>query len=96
MKTPSDRECLNFLPFALSLPSATQRLLGTPFEKTDTGYILNTLAKPQAVGIHTWITRDMGPTVLALFKQYKTRTEEINGQRFVLGVGQSTAEEYAN
>ena len=37
----------------------------------------------------------MGPTVLALFKQYKTRTEEINGQRFVLGVGQSTAEEYA-
>ncbi|KAL1730104.1 NmrA-like family-domain-containing protein [Schizophyllum commune] len=77
------------------LENTVRPLLGTPFEKTDTGYILNTLAKPHAIGIHTWITRDMGPAVLALFKQYKTRAEEINGQRFVLGVGQSTAEEYA-
>ncbi|KAI4522052.1 hypothetical protein GGG16DRAFT_102451 [Schizophyllum commune] len=77
------------------LENTVRPLLGTPFEKTDTGYILNTLAKPHAIGIHTWITHDMGPAVLALFEQYKTRAEEINGQRFVLGVGQSTAEEYA-
>ncbi|KAL1741175.1 hypothetical protein HDZ31DRAFT_46004 [Schizophyllum fasciatum] len=66
-----------------------------PLVKTERGYELPTLVLPGTRGVHTWIGRDMGPAVVALMTQYKTRASEIDGQRFVLGVGVSTTEEFA-
>ncbi|KAL1683470.1 hypothetical protein EV122DRAFT_273120 [Schizophyllum commune] len=66
-----------------------------PFSKTDTGYVMHLLGKPDMVLPWTWIDRDMGLTVTALMKQYDTRSFEIIGQTFVLGVARATAEEVA-
>ncbi|KAL1741208.1 hypothetical protein HDZ31DRAFT_45941, partial [Schizophyllum fasciatum] len=67
----------------------------SPLEKTDAGYVLHSLADRGAVCIHSWIGRDMGPAATALMSQYTTRSAEINGQTFVLGVARSSVEDYA-
>ncbi|KAL1729649.1 hypothetical protein EV714DRAFT_212619 [Schizophyllum commune] len=69
--------------------------LDCPFEETDTGYILNTREPEGCVIIQTWIGRDMGRTVVALFDQYKTRLDEIDKKMFVLGSQRATTEGFA-
>ncbi|KAL1705722.1 hypothetical protein EV121DRAFT_290242 [Schizophyllum commune] len=66
-----------------------------PFSKTDTGYVMHLMGKPDMVLPWTWIERDMGQAVTALMKQYDTRSSEIIAQTFVLGVARATAEEVA-
>ncbi|KAL1722679.1 hypothetical protein EV715DRAFT_287222 [Schizophyllum commune] len=66
-----------------------------PFSKTEHGYVMHLLGKPDMVLPWTWIDRDMGPAVTALIKQYDTRASEIIGKTFVLGVARATAEEVA-
>ncbi|KAL1730100.1 hypothetical protein EV714DRAFT_237017 [Schizophyllum commune] len=66
-----------------------------PFSKTDNGYVMHLLGKPNMVLPWTWINRDLGPAVMALMKQYNTRSSEIVRQTFVLGVARATAEEVA-
>ena len=43
----------------------------------------------------TWIGHDLGPAVTALFKNYETRKDEVQGQTFVLGVARATVKEMA-
>ncbi|TRM62041.1 hypothetical protein BD626DRAFT_499577 [Schizophyllum amplum] len=69
--------------------------LGQDWEKTDDGYVLPTFMRPNAPTVQTWIGHDMGPAVVALFKQYDTRAAEILGQTFVLGSARMTYEDFA-
>ncbi|KAL1678401.1 hypothetical protein EV122DRAFT_290338 [Schizophyllum commune] len=69
--------------------------LDCPFEKTDSGYILNTREPEGCVIIQTWIGRDMGRAVVALFTQFQTRLDEIDKKMFVLGSQRATTEEFA-
>ncbi|TRM61872.1 hypothetical protein BD626DRAFT_558441 [Schizophyllum amplum] len=69
--------------------------LGHSWEKTDNGYILPTIMRPNAPTVQTWIGHDMGPAVLALFKQCDSRASEILGQTFVLGSARMTYEDFA-
>ncbi|KAI4522542.1 NAD(P)-binding protein [Schizophyllum commune Tattone D] len=83
----SKEEGVRFLVFShVGLP---------PFSKTDTGYVMHLMGKPNMVLPWTWIDRDMGPAVTALMKQYNARSFEIIGKTFVLGVARATAEEVA-
>lgn len=68
---------------------------GLPLEKTDNGYVWNAYARPGSVTVHTWVTRDMGPSVVALFTKYTTRASEIVGQYFVLGSARTSFEDFA-
>ncbi|KAL1717771.1 hypothetical protein EV715DRAFT_291892 [Schizophyllum commune] len=69
--------------------------LNCPFEKTDSGFILNTHEPEGCVIIQTWIGRDMGRAVVALFTQFQTRLDEIDKKMFVLGSQRATTEEFA-
>ncbi|KAL1683476.1 hypothetical protein EV122DRAFT_273126 [Schizophyllum commune] len=66
-----------------------------PLEKTETGYKLHTFAQPHATYVHSWITRDMGPTVAALMKHYSTHSAEIIGKTFVVAVERSSVKDFA-
>ena len=78
-----------------SLTSITSHVGLPPFSKTENGYVMHLLGKPDMVLPWTYIDRDMGPAVTALMKQYDTRSSEIIGRTFVLGVARATAEEVA-
>ncbi|TRM63872.1 hypothetical protein BD626DRAFT_262100 [Schizophyllum amplum] len=65
------------------------------FEKADTGYVFSTREPLGYSYSWTWIDRDMGPAVTALFTQYTTRLPEINKKTFALGSQRMTAEEFA-
>lgn len=66
--------------------------LNCPFEKTETGYSMCTLERPGTVLFYTWINRDMGLAVKALFTQYTMRLPEIDHRTFVLGCCRLSAE----
>ncbi|KAI5900100.1 NAD(P)-binding protein [Schizophyllum commune H4-8] len=66
-----------------------------PLEKTETGYKLHTFAQLHATYVHSWITRDMGPTVAALMKHYSSHPEEIIGKTFVVAVERSSVKDFA-
>lgn len=69
--------------------------LGGSFDKTGDGYTLQVVVPPSTTSVHTWISRDMGPAVVALFTQYTSRAAEINGQTFVLGSARVSFTEFA-
>ncbi|KAI5886365.1 NAD(P)-binding protein [Schizophyllum commune H4-8] len=77
------------------MENITRGFLDCPFEKTDTGYVLNTHEPKGCVIIQTWVGRDMGRAVVALFTQYQTRLDEIDRKMFVLGSQRATTEEFA-
>ncbi|KAL1719045.1 hypothetical protein EV715DRAFT_290711 [Schizophyllum commune] len=77
------------------LENLTRGLLGCPFEETETAYIYNTYEPEGCRLIQTWIGRDMGLAVTALFTQYDPRAAEIDHQTFVLGCQRATTEEVA-
>ncbi|KAI5897134.1 NAD(P)-binding protein [Schizophyllum commune H4-8] len=68
-------------------------VLDCPFEKTESGYILNTREQEGTRCVQVWIKHDMGQAVVALFKNYQTRLPEIEKQAFVLGSVRATIEE---
>ena len=75
--------------------SCAHSLLGCPFEETETAYIYNTYEPEGCRLIQTWIGRDMGLAVTALFTQYDARAAAIDHQTFVLGCRRATTEEVA-
>ncbi|KAL1742337.1 hypothetical protein HDZ31DRAFT_43470 [Schizophyllum fasciatum] len=77
------------------LENYSRGILDCPFEKTKSGYVLNTHEPEGCAGAQTWIGHDMGPAVLALFKHYDTHLPQIDKQTFVLGSQRATAEEVA-
>ena len=56
---------------------------------------MHSYGKPDMTFTWSWISHDMGPAVAALFKNYETRKDEVQGQTFVLGVARATVKEIA-
>ena len=79
-------------PSTYQVSSCARSLLGCPFEETEAAYIYNTYEPEGCKLIQTWIGRDMGLAVAALFTQYATRAPEIDHQTFVLGCQRATTE----
>ncbi|TRM64036.1 hypothetical protein BD626DRAFT_401822 [Schizophyllum amplum] len=75
--------------------SFVENVFTCTFEKADTGYVFSTREPLGYSYSWTWISRDMGLAVTALFTKYTTRLPEINKKTFALGSQRMTAEEFA-